>query len=176
MRAAASKRRDILSATSPDQQNPASGRGFAVLGLGEIAIRCVRFHEMVAFYREVIGLELLADRNGIVFFALPNGVAGHTAVLALFDSRPDGRRPAPHDFASRLHHLALTVDVAGQEAAKAWLDRLGIDYEIETFSWIGWRGLFLRDPDGNTVELVAAIAAEAPQTRNPNSPDCEQEN
>ncbi len=33
---------------------------------------------------------------------------------------------------------------------------MGISYKIENFGWTGWRGVFLTDPDGNTVELVSA--------------------
>ncbi|MEL6774948.1 MAG: VOC family protein, partial [Pseudomonadota bacterium] len=57
---------------------------------------------------------------------------------------------------SSLHHLALTIDYAEQEAAMAWYDRLGQPYRVEHFDWIGWRGVFTEDPEGNTVELVAA--------------------
>ena len=42
---------------------------------------------------------------------------------------------------------------------RPWLDRQAIPYRVETFSWIGWRGVFLTDPDGNTVELVAYEAS-----------------
>ena len=60
---------------------------------------------------------------------------------------------------SSLRHLALTLPRAEQDAAQAWLDRQAIPYRVETFSWIGWRGVFLTDPDGNTVELVAYDAS-----------------
>ena len=46
-----------------------SGRGFRVQGLGEIAIRCANFEAMLAFYRDVIGLEVmnLIEERGIAF-------------------------------------------------------------------------------------------------------------
>ena len=37
----------------------------------------------------------------------------------------------------------------------AWYEALGLRYHVETFDWVGWRGVFTVDPDGNTVELVA---------------------
>ena len=37
----------------------------------------------------------------------------------------------------------------------AWYDRQGIDYSVQHFGWIGWRGVFTKDPEGSTVELVA---------------------
>ena len=36
-----------------------------------------------------------------------------------------------------------------------WYDANGIDYHVEEFGWIGWRGIFAKAPEGNTVELVA---------------------
>lgn len=36
-----------------------------------------------------------------------------------------------------------------------WCDHLGQDYRVEVFDWVGWRGVFTLNPDGNLVELVA---------------------
>jgi catechol 2,3-dioxygenase-like lactoylglutathione lyase family enzyme len=66
---------------------PMAKRGFRPRALGEIAIRTHNMAAMVAFYREMLGLELLTtrDQGRIAFFRLADGFAGHTAVLALFD-------------------------------------------------------------------------------------------
>ena len=130
-------------------------RGFTVHALGEIAIRCADKSAMERFYSDVIGLEKLADRGGrITFFRIAPGHAGHTAVLALFDAAVDGSAPPVPP--SSLHHFALTVDWDEQDAAIAWYESLGQPYRVENFDWIGWRGVFTDDPEGNTVELVAA--------------------
>lgn len=123
-----------------DEKSPADVRGFSVLGLGEIAIRCRDLAAMTAFYRDVIGLPVLADRGGIVFFRLENGVAGHIAVLALFDAMQDSQQPAPAVRGSTLHHLALTVTPSGQNAARSWFEANRVAYRLEAFPWIGWRG------------------------------------
>lgn len=132
-----------------------SERGFAVRALGEIAIRCRDLDKMVAFYRDVIGLEVFegGHRDRIVFFQISEGYAGHTCVLALFSTEDDFVVPSPGK--SSLHHLALTIDRSEQDAVIAWYKRLGLDYRVELFDWIGWRGVFTEDPEGNTVELVA---------------------
>ncbi|MEM7507202.1 MAG: VOC family protein [Pseudomonadota bacterium] len=139
-------------------------RGFQVRALGEIAIRCADMDAMEAFYAEVIGLKKLADRDtGITFFRIAEGHSGHTAVLALFGpgaGRPDLHQvteEAPQTGArSSLHHLALSLGWEEHEAAIRWYERIGQPHRIEHFDWIGWRGLFTEDPEGNTVELVAA--------------------
>lgn len=141
-----------------------SNRNFKVRALGEIAIRCRDKPAMFAFYRDVIGLEHLsgdvADR--VTFFKISDGFAGHTTVLALF--RHDMETIGAHSVStelpetgagSSLHHIALSLPYSEQQAAMDWYDSLDQPYSIELFDWIGWRGVFTTDPDGNTVELVA---------------------
>ncbi len=130
-------------------------RPVRIRALGEIALRCRDLDTMESFYRDIIGLEPLPGpyRRSIRFFQLGESYGGHTAVLALF---AEGAPPAA---GSSLHHLALTIDAADQEAAVAWLGANGCDVRVEDFPWIGWRGVFTSDPEGNTVELVAKVAA-----------------
>jgi len=132
-------------------------RPFTVRALGEIAIRCRDLPAMERFYGGVLGLRRLAPRSGgITFYALGESWRGHTAVLALFG--PDASRAGAAEGGARstLHHVALSVDWEAQDAIVNWLGRHGLPATVERFDWIGWRGVFTRDPEGNTVELVAA--------------------
>jgi catechol 2,3-dioxygenase-like lactoylglutathione lyase family enzyme len=139
-------------------------RGFKVQGLGEIAIRCLDFDAMLAFYRDVIGLEVMSlmPERGIAFFRISDGVAGHTNVLALFrdgagtkDAKPDASKPPLAGIRSSFHHIALSLPFEEQDAVMQWYAAKGVAYDVEVFDWVGWRGVFAQDPDGNTVELVA---------------------
>lgn len=142
-----------------------TNRGFSPRALGEIAIRCADMGAMVAFYEDVIGLERLSGGpdQEITFFRIADGFGGHTSVLALFRHdagtrpglHPVGAAPPETGARSSLHHVALSLPFAEQEAVMRWYDRRGQPYRVETFGWIGWRGIFTEDPDGNTVELVA---------------------
>jgi len=139
-------------------------RGFQVRALGEIAIRCQDVPKMAAFYRDIIGLtDIPGDyRESIAFLKIADGFAGHTTILALFsaDDRglisdgSDAIRPAT-GVGSSLHHFALTIPFSELEAVMAWYDQNGLTYRTEEFGWIGWRGIFTEDPEGNTIELVA---------------------
>lgn len=140
-------------------------RGFRIRGLGEIAIRCDDLAAMAVFYEGTLGLERLEGNasDGIVFYRLAEGFQGHTQVLALFDkgyvARP-GLHPVAADrpetgARSSLHHIALNLPFAEQEAAIRWFEAQGLPVRVEQFGWIGWRGVFTQDPEGNTVELVA---------------------
>jgi len=126
---------------------------FRPRALGEIAIRCADMQAMARFYEEVIGLERLSGNRSddIMFFRIAAGFGGHTTVLALF--RHD---TAPATGAgSSLHHIALSLPYDEQQAVMDWYDKIGQPYRVEIFGWVGWRGIFTEDPEGNTVELVA---------------------
>jgi catechol 2,3-dioxygenase-like lactoylglutathione lyase family enzyme len=135
---------------------------FKIGNLGEIAIRCRDYIAMTTFYRDIIGLEFMAERIPcITFFRIAAGYAGHIQVLALFahNVRRAGEVVIPPTAGegSTLHHLALAISIEDQPAAQEWLTAHGHATWIEDFSWIGWRGLFTTDPDGNTVEFVAKV-------------------
>ena len=142
--------------------NPAT-----VHALGEIAIRCDDIIKMRDFYRDIVGLEILDDSSsdaGIVFFRIAEGYRGHTSVLALFHKTAGNDRGHPTgDDApltgarSSFHHMALSVDYEAQDALCNFLDGKGISHRTEVFDWVGWRGVFIEDPEGNTVEFVAKI-------------------
>lgn len=139
---------------------------FRIRALGEIAIRCADLPRMAAFYGDVLGLERLDGNTNtdIVFFRIGAGFGGHTQVLALFTADAGGRPglhatgTAPPETGARssLHHIALSLPFAEQDAVIAWYEDRKIPYRVETFGWVGWRGVFTQDPEGNTVELVAA--------------------
>ncbi|MEM7723867.1 MAG: VOC family protein [Pseudomonadota bacterium] len=154
-----------MAETDITAEASAHPRGFRIHALGEIAIRCDDVARMAAFYGDVLGLERMggnADR-GIVFFRIADGVAGHTQVLALFDKalsprddlHPTSTTAPSTGAASSLHHIALSLPYTEQEAAIRWYDAQAIPYRVEHFEWVGWRGVFTQDPEGNTVELVA---------------------
>lgn len=140
-------------------------RNFKVRGLGEIAIRCDDVGRMASFYEEVIGLERMegSTAEGITFFRIAEGFGGHTQILALFDKsyapHEDLNHPGPvapeTGARSSLHHIALSLPYDEQESVMEWYDAQGIPYRVEHFGWVGWRGIFTEDPEGNTVELVA---------------------
>ena len=132
------------------------GGGFRVRALGEVALRCRDVARVARFYGETLGLERLARREGgIARFRLgEGGPGGPVAVLALVPAggaaRPGGGAP---------HHLALTVTPHDQARAADWFRRLGVACRFEDVPGLGRRGLFVADPEGNAVALVAAAGA-----------------
>lgn len=145
-------------------------RAIQVRALGEIAIRARDMQAMEAFYRDVLDLRVLRRfGDGLVFFDLGESHAGHTAVLALFDAEAQplddlrDTRTEPDVRTSTLHHIALTVDADGLDAAQEALAARGVKARQQVFAWAGWRSLFLEDPEGNVVELVSRDPALTPE-------------
>ena len=138
---------------------------FTPKALGEIAIRCKDPETMAQFYQNVIGLTRLSGEHNakIIFLKIADGYRGHTSVLALFHHdvsarpglHPTDDMPPRTGGQSSLHHIALSMDFDQQDAVMEWYESRNQAYRVEHFSWIGWRGIFTEDPEGNTVELVA---------------------
>lgn len=125
----------------------------AVRALGEIALRVGDLEAMTAFYRDVVGLEVLRALDSAVFFTLGESHGGHTAVFVLFDRSASETAP-PEAARSTLDHVAFAIDLADYEAERRRLEELGFDVEVVEHGWVGWRSLYVRDPEGNLVEWV----------------------
>ncbi|WP_137936587.1 VOC family protein [Chitinivorax sp. B] len=133
---------------------------FKVLGIGEVVLRVADMDTMLKFYTETIGLQLLRRFDDeVAFMKIADGVAGQVQTLTLFNRRKHSNfddKPWPGWDAkqSTLHHIALTITVSDYEAMKAFVEQKQIPHNIAVHTWIGWRSIFLIDPEGNTVELV----------------------
>lgn len=125
-----------------------------VRALGEIALRVTDLDAMVEFYRDAMQLSLMRRTATFAFFKLADGFAGHTQVLALFDRSGHADYMAPASPATTLDHLAFTISVDDFESEKSRLTKLGFELTFAEHAWVQWRSLYLRDPEGNTVELV----------------------
>jgi catechol 2,3-dioxygenase len=131
--------------------NPQVGK---VRALGEVALRVTDLDRAVAFYRDVLQLSLMRRTGKLAFFELAPGFAGHTQVLALFDRSDNEGYKSPDGPTTTLDHLAFTILAEDFEREKKRLMDLGHKLTFAEHAWVQWRSLYLKDPDGNTVELV----------------------
>lgn len=105
-----------------------------------------------AFYEGVLGLAPSASRPDLGFPGVWYDIgAAQIHLLALPNPDPVAGRPG---HGGRDRHIALAVQ--GWEELKRELDHRGIAY---TLSHSGRRALFVRDPDGNALELLEQAAA-----------------
>ena len=109
----------------------------------------------VAFYRDVLGLVPMSIGQRLSAFD-----AGGATVLLLFHrgaTREGFRWPGgyipPHDGSGSLH-VAFAVDAGDLEGWERTLAARGIVIESRVTWERGGRSLYVRDPDGHSVELV----------------------
>jgi catechol 2,3-dioxygenase-like lactoylglutathione lyase family enzyme len=103
------------------------------------------------FYRDVLGLELIAQEAGRhVFFRV-----GDRDVLLLFRAETTLKGdPLPAHGAQGPGHFALGILADSLDDWRARLQRHGVVIEKEVDWPRGGRSLYFRDPAGNSVELI----------------------
>ena len=135
-----------------------------ILGTHHLAITTARFELLRRFYVETLGLPVVGRFPGhdIVFLD-----AGSTAIELIGEAPALDAGPSSADHALRhgWHHLAL--EIADVDAAVAELTARGVTVHSppEPFPTEAptMRIAFLRDPDGNLVELVQPLSARYPR-------------
>ncbi len=55
---------------------------------------------------------------------------------------------------STLDHVTFRIPLSAYREEKEWLEGLGLEVVTAQFRWMRSRALFVRDPEGNVVELV----------------------
>ncbi len=126
----------------------------AVRALGEIALRVKDLDSMQQFYEEVVGLELMRKFPHAVFFKIAEGYGGHTQILALFDRTQETGYRGVESEKSTVDHFAFTIPLTEFDGEKRRLEQLGLNVRTAEHAWVHWRSLYVRDPEGNIVELV----------------------
>lgn len=126
----------------------------AIRAVGEIALRVSNLDVMATFYEEVIGLEVMKRFPNVVFFKIAEGFAGHTQILALFDRSAEVPGLRLDRNSTTLDHIAFTIALKDYDTEYERLKSHGIPIRKQVFEWVQWRSLFVKDPEGNSVELV----------------------
>jgi catechol 2,3-dioxygenase-like lactoylglutathione lyase family enzyme len=116
----------------------------ALQWLDHVNIRTTRLTEMVAFYRDLLGLA----EGFRPAFGFPGAwlYLGDRAVVHLVAQE---RRPVAED--PGIEHLALNG--TGLEELRARIRAAGVEHWLNPIPDAGIVQLHLRDPDGNHVEL-----------------------
>ncbi len=119
----------------------------------ETIVYCEDVAGAVAFYRDVLGLALVDELDDLgAGFRLHSG-----AMLLIFNPRKSSvsGRPAPSHGAVGAGHVAFQVEGSQIASWRARFRELGIEIEKDSASVDGAQQLYVRDPSGNSVELVA---------------------
>jgi catechol 2,3-dioxygenase len=117
--------------------------------IGHVHLKVADLERAIAFYRDVLGFEL-TQRYGTQAAFLSAGGYHHHIGLNTWESQ-DG--PPPHRGATGLYHLAILYPTRAELAdALRRLAKSGIPLEGASDHGVS-EALYLRDPDGNGVEL-----------------------
>jgi catechol 2,3-dioxygenase-like lactoylglutathione lyase family enzyme len=123
-----------------------------LLGVYETVVYGSDVASMVAFYRDALGLRHTSDIDDIgASFRLPDG--GMLLVFAPEGAAEPGRAVPPHG-ARGPGHVAFAIPPGDYERCLDALRRAGIEIEREVEWGARGRSLYVRDPAGNSVELV----------------------
>lgn len=103
-----------------------------------------------AFYRDVLGLELIGKEPGRhVFFR-----AGQSVLLVFNPESTQKGGVLPAHGAKGPGHVALGIPADSLDSWRSRLPEHGVQIEKEATWPKGGRSLYFRDPAGNSVELV----------------------
>jgi catechol 2,3-dioxygenase len=125
-------------------------------------VRVADLQRSIAFYRDILGLEILRVlHNAIAFLRVADGVQGHTQIIGLFSQEWASNREGKawsgfNPPTSTLHHFALAIALEDYAETLDYLTREGLSPNTAVHGWIGWRSIYVSDPDGHTVEFVCA--------------------
>jgi catechol 2,3-dioxygenase-like lactoylglutathione lyase family enzyme len=118
--------------------------------LVEAALYVDDLDQAEAFYRAVLGLELIGREPGRhVFFQAGQGV------LLIFNPEATSKGGLfPAHGAKGPGHAALGIAAESFDGWRSRLQERGVQIEKEATWPLGGRSLYFRDPAGNSVELV----------------------
>jgi catechol 2,3-dioxygenase len=125
-----------------------------IKGINHVVLKVRNLAESDAFYREMLGLELVAKRGRMWFYS----AGAHTHDLALIEIGVNGKVPSV-DNTGLLH---LCFDVKNEEALLRMYKKMraagvrvsdGVDHTV-------MHSFYVHDPDGNMIELGVDVPKE----------------
>ncbi len=125
-----------------------------VTGLAEVVLNVHDMAASLGFYRDMLGLNVISgpERTSPVFLRAGSAGEGLPAMVVLVQMAADAS-----DFSApqTLHHLALSIPATSFDATVANLQGRGLDVRFGQHPVLPSKTMYVSDPDGNEVELIA---------------------
>jgi catechol-2,3-dioxygenase len=123
-----------------------------VVGISEIVLWTGDKEQAVAFYRDLLGLEIISPPTlPNVFFKVGEGHAGIPQMIVLVP-KTAAVKAQPSGY--QLHHLALELPEEAFDAQHAALVAAGYQPRPGVHPVLASRTMYVDDPDGNEVEFI----------------------
>lgn len=139
---------------------------FHVVRIDHLVLRVVSLEQSIAFYRDVLGCEVIKRRDDLGFVHVRVGASMIDLVAV---DGPSGLRGGAAAGAEgrNLDHFCLRIEPFDEAAILAHLARHGISPSATASANFGAEGtgpsVYLDDPDGNSIELKGpAVASGLP--------------
>lgn len=131
-----------------------------IRGLAEIVLSVHDLEASLRLYRDTLGLTLVSEPGFRPVFLRAGDPAVTVPQLLVLVPLPPQAPPFPTDKPSRpLHHLAFELASDDFDALHDALVAAGHTIRTGQHPVIPSRTMYVDDPDGNEVELIAGIAA-----------------
>jgi catechol-2,3-dioxygenase len=124
-------------------------------GLAEIVLMVRNVEQSRRFYVETLGLTVISpDLGGPVFLQAGEDRPDVPQQVVLIpmpaDAPPSGRQAR-----GSLHHFGLVIPHGSVEETRRALEAQGMQVRTGTHPFLSVEAIYVDDPDGNEVELVA---------------------
>jgi catechol 2,3-dioxygenase-like lactoylglutathione lyase family enzyme len=129
----------------------------AIQGIAEIVLMVRDLQAALAFYHDTLGLEVIspAAMQGPVFLRVGPPGTGVPSQIVLVP-RPATAADLPGDRRLRsMHHVGLELAAPDLAAERERLTGLGFEVRTGQHPFLPVEAIYVDDPDGNEVELVA---------------------
>lgn len=129
----------------------------AVRGLAEIVLMVGSVEKSLAFYRDALGLTVISppELKGPVFLRIGEPSSGVPSQIVLAP-RPQDAPSQPADRRHRsVHHIGIEIAPDSFETERQRLQGLGFVLRTGEHPFLPVQAIYLDDPDGNEIELVA---------------------
>lgn len=125
-----------------------------LVGISEIVLWTAHIEKALAFYQDLLGLELISPPH------MPNKFLkvgeGHAGIPQMIVLVPKSEEIKGHPAGHQLHHLAFQLPADQFDTQHAQLVAAGYTPRPGIHPILPSRTLYIDDPDGNEIEFIAA--------------------
>jgi catechol 2,3-dioxygenase len=133
----------------------------AVRSLTEVVLMVKDIPAALHFYRDILGMEPISpsEMKGPTFLRVGAPGAGIPQQIVLVPRPPEAPEPATDRRHRSVHHIGLEIGAPDLESERKRLEGLGFAVRTGQHPFLPVEAIYVDDPDGNEVELVAWTAS-----------------